>query len=104
MHSAKFGWNRPNGSGVEDFLISSMYFCYLVIISPLKRIGPFIWTNLIPFTEMAKDARLPEISSKFQICPVNPSSLPDNMSDNYNVKLFADLPVYKKNLTKSQSL
>ena len=48
MHSAKFGWNRPNGSGVEDFLISSMYFCYLVIISPLKRIGPFIWTNLNP--------------------------------------------------------
>ena len=28
------------------FLISSMYFCYLLIISPWKRAGPFIWTNL----------------------------------------------------------
>ena len=28
------------------FLISSMYFCYFVIISPWKRAGPFIWTNL----------------------------------------------------------
>ena len=46
---------------------------------------------------MAKDAGLPEISGKFQICPVNPSSLPDNLSDNFwkqnNVKLFADLCV-----------
>ena len=32
--------------------------------------------------EMAKDAGLPEISGKFQICPVNPSSLTDNLSDN----------------------
>ena len=30
----------------EDFLISSMYFRYFVIISPLKRAGTFIWTNL----------------------------------------------------------
>jgi len=36
---------------------------------------------LIP--EMAKDAGLPEISGKFQICPVNPSSLSDNLYDNY---------------------
>ena len=32
--------------------------------------------------EMAKDAGLPEISSKFQICLVNPSSLYDNLYDN----------------------
>ena len=25
-----------------------MYFCYFVIISPWKRVGPFIWTNLYP--------------------------------------------------------
>ena len=29
-------------------LILSMYFCYLVIISPLKRTGSFIWKNLSP--------------------------------------------------------
>ena len=28
------------------FFISSMYFCYVVIISHWKRAGPFIWTNL----------------------------------------------------------
>ena len=33
-------------------------------------------------SEMAKDAGLPEISGKFQICPINPSSLSDNLSDN----------------------
>ena len=30
------------------FLISSMYFCYFLIISPWKRAGLFIWTNLKP--------------------------------------------------------
>ena len=44
---AKFGWNWLSGSG-EDFLISSMYFHYFVIISPWKRAGSFIWTNLNP--------------------------------------------------------
>lgn len=46
---------------------------------------------------MAKDAGLPEISGKFQIYPVNPSSLSDNLSDylikNNDVELFADLRV-----------
>ena len=41
MLYAKFGWNWLSGSG-EDVLISSMYFRYFVIISPLKRAGPFI--------------------------------------------------------------
>ena len=44
MLCAKFGWNWHSGSGEEDFLISSMYFCYFKIISPWKRVGPFIWT------------------------------------------------------------
>ena len=48
MLCAKFGWNWLSGSGEEDFLISSMYFHYFVIISPWKRAGPFIWTNLNP--------------------------------------------------------
>ena len=48
MLCAKFGWNWLSGSGEEDFLISSMYFHYFVIISPWKRPGPFIWTNLNP--------------------------------------------------------
>ena len=32
----------------RNFLISSMYFRYFVIISPWKRAGPFIWINLNP--------------------------------------------------------
>ena len=48
MLCAKFGWNWPSGFGEEDFLISSMYFQYFVIISPWKREGPFILTNLNP--------------------------------------------------------
>ena len=48
MHCAKFCWNRPSGSGEENFLIKSIYFFYLVIISPWKRAGSFIWTNLYP--------------------------------------------------------
>ena len=47
--------------------------------------------------EMAKDAGLLEISGKFQICLVHPTSLYDNLSDNLkknnNVELFADLRV-----------
>ena len=34
--------------GRKRFLISSMYFCNLVITSLWKRAGPFIWTNLNP--------------------------------------------------------
>ena len=48
MLCAKFGWNWPSGSGEEDLLISSTYFRYFVIISPWKRAGPLIWTNLNP--------------------------------------------------------
>ena len=44
----KFGWKWPNVSGEEDFLISSIYLGYFVIISPWKKAGPFIWTNLNP--------------------------------------------------------
>ena len=44
-----FGWNWLSGSGEKDFVIASMYFWYLVIISPWKRVRrPFIWTNLNP--------------------------------------------------------
>ena len=43
---AKFEQNWPSGSWGEDFQISSMYFCYYVIISPWKRAAPFIWLNL----------------------------------------------------------
>ena len=37
-------------------------------------------------SEMTKDAGLPEISRKFQICPVNPSSLSDNLFDDLKKK------------------
>ena len=42
MHYAKFGWNWPNGSGGEDFYIFVNIFSLFVIISPCKRVGPFI--------------------------------------------------------------
>ena len=48
MHCAKYGWNRPSGSGEEAFYISSMYFCYLIIISPWEKVWPFIGRNLNP--------------------------------------------------------
>ena len=48
LFCAKFGWNGLSGSREEDFLILSMYFYYFVIISPWKKVGPFIWTNLNP--------------------------------------------------------
>ena len=47
MLCSKFGWNWPSGS-TEENQISSMYFHYFVIISPWKRAGPFIWTNMNP--------------------------------------------------------
>ena len=52
MLCAKFGWNWPSGSGEEDFLISSMYFHYFVIISPWERAGSFSWRNLNPLQPM----------------------------------------------------
>ena len=39
---AQWFWRR------RFFLILSMYSRYFVIISPWKRAGPFIWTNLNP--------------------------------------------------------
>ena len=48
MFCTKIGWNWPTGSGEEDFIISSMHFRYFLIISPWKRAGPFICTNLNP--------------------------------------------------------
>ena len=42
------GWNWPSGFGQEDFLFSSMYFRYFVIISLWKKAGPFFWTNMNP--------------------------------------------------------
>ena len=48
MLSAKIGWNWLSGSWEEEFLISSMYFRYVLIIYSWKQAGPFIWTNLNP--------------------------------------------------------
>ena len=45
------------------FLISSMYFHYLVIIFPWKMVGPFIWTNLNPLYPRM-------LCAKFEIGPV----------------------------------
>ena len=49
MISPKFDWNWSSGSEDEDFQISSMYFCYFVIISHWKWAWPFIRMNLNPF-------------------------------------------------------
>ena len=51
MHCAKFSWNLASGSQEEGFKISSMYFCYIVIISPWKRQGPLFEQTSIPFTQ-----------------------------------------------------
>ena len=48
IHCAKFGWNWLSSSWEEDFLISSVYFRYFLIISLWKRVWPFIWTKLNP--------------------------------------------------------
>ena len=44
MICTKFDWNWPSTSGSEkeDFLKSSMYFHYVVIISPWKKEESFI--------------------------------------------------------------
>ena len=46
---AKFGWNWQCSSVKEDFKILSMYFHLFVIISPWKRVRPFIWKTLFGF-------------------------------------------------------
>ena len=40
-----------------------MFFRYFVIISPWKRVGPFIWTNFIPFIQGCFVQSLVEIGS-----------------------------------------
>ena len=55
MLCVKIGWNWLSASGEENFFISSMYFRYFIRISPWKRVGPFIWTNLNPL-HSPKDA------------------------------------------------
>ena len=42
----KFELSWPCGSWEEDFQMNLTYFCIFVIISPLKRTWPFIWTIL----------------------------------------------------------
>ena len=61
MHCAKFGCNCPSGSEEKYFLISSMYYCFFVSISPWKRAGPFIWTIWILFTQRCIVPSLVEI-------------------------------------------
>ena len=51
MFWAKFGWNWLSDSGEQNLLISSIYFRNFFIISSRERMGPFIWTNLNPFTQ-----------------------------------------------------
>ena len=48
MLCVKFGGKLPSGPGEEDFLISSMYFRYFVIISLWKRAGSFVCINMNP--------------------------------------------------------
>ena len=48
MLCAKFGWIDPVVLEKKIFIILSMNFRYFVIISPWKRVGPFICTKLNP--------------------------------------------------------
>ena len=63
MNRAKIGCNCLSGSGEEDFLISSTYFRYFVIISPWKGWGPSFEQTYIPFTQGCFVPSLVEISS-----------------------------------------
>ena len=47
MLCAKFAWNWPSGSK-EDFESFRYNLNIFAIISPFKRVWPFIWTNLNP--------------------------------------------------------
>ena len=44
--SCKYDLLWLSGSGGEDFSMTPPHFCIFVIISPLKRTWPFIWTIL----------------------------------------------------------
>ena len=46
MLYARFGWNWPCNTEVENFQIFSIYFNYFAIISPWGRVLAFICTNL----------------------------------------------------------
>jgi hypothetical protein len=43
-------WNWPASSG-EDFKICSVYFYSFAIISPWRRMFPFIWSSLNPLSQ-----------------------------------------------------
>ena len=45
MLCVHFGWNLPIGSG-KGFCNFLNRYLHIIIISPWKRVGPFIWTNL----------------------------------------------------------
>ena len=57
-HSAKFDWNSSSCSGEEDFIISSVYFRYFLIISPWKE----VWTIYL------NTRKLESPSSKDALC------------------------------------
>ena len=61
LHQRMLWWNWPCGSGEEDLQISSMYFGYFLIISPLKGAWHFIWINLNPLYPRLLCAKLVEI-------------------------------------------
>ena len=47
LHLKKLDSPSPKDNLCQfDFQISTIYFHYLIIISPWKRVWPFIWTNL----------------------------------------------------------
>mgnify|MGYP003692074683 CR=1 FL=1 len=64
---AKFCCNWPSGSGEEDFfLILSMYFQYLVIIFPWKRLGPSFEQTWVLITQECFVPNLVEIGPEVQ--------------------------------------
>ena len=65
MLCAKFSLNWPSGSGEENCLISSMYFRYFVILSPLIRAGASFEQTWIPYTQGCFVPSLVEIGPVF---------------------------------------
>ena len=54
MIFAKFDWKWPSGSGEDDFLKSSMFIHYFVIISPWKK-GGVLYLKKIEFPSLKDD-------------------------------------------------
>ena len=92
MICAQDGWNWHSGSGEDDFLKSSMYFHYLIIISPWKKEGPFIykksWISFIQgwFVPSLAEIGPVVLEKKMKMCKVYDNDDEDGQRTNFAKK------------------